>query len=111
MPRSSAPPAPAAFSAAGFLARLSLPMVTIGIVTMLSQTLGRYGIAGAVAATFALTNAVVSPRVSRFVDRHGQAMVLVPTTAVAVAALLALTATAYLGGRIRSSSSSRCSPG
>ena len=88
----------AAFSAAGFLARLSLPMVTLGIVTMLSQTLGRYGIAGAVAATFAVTNALVSPRVSRLVDRHGQARVVAPATVVAVAALLGLVANAFLGG-------------
>jgi predicted MFS family arabinose efflux permease len=88
----------AAFSAAGFLARLSLPMVTLGIVTMLSQTLGRYGIAGAVAATFAVTNALVSPRVSRLVDRHGQTRVVAPATVVAVAALLGLVANAFLGG-------------
>ena len=54
-------PGASAFAAAGFLARLPLAMVTIGIVTMLSQTHGRYGLAGAVAATFAVTNALVSP--------------------------------------------------
>jgi len=91
-------PGAAAFSATGFLARLPLAMVTIGIVTMLSQILGRYGTAGAVAATFAVTNALVSPRVSRFVDRYGQARVLVPTTAVAVGALLGLCTNAYLRG-------------
>ena len=91
-------PGSAAFCAAGFLARLPLPMVTIGIVTMISQTHGRYGLAGAVAATFAVTNALVSPRISRFVDHHGQGRVVVPTTVVAVAALLALVANAALGG-------------
>ncbi|MCB1500685.1 MAG: MFS transporter [Bauldia sp.] len=88
----------AAFSAAGFLARLSLPMVTLGIVTMLSQTQGRYAIAGAVAATFAVTNALVSPRVSRLIDRHGQARVVTPVTVVAVVALLGLVGNAFLGG-------------
>ena len=91
-------PGAAAFCAAGFLARLPLPIVTIGIVTMISQTHGRYGMAGAVAATFAVTNALVSPRISRFIDRHGQARVVVPATVVAVAALLALVANAAAGG-------------
>ena len=46
------------FSAAGFIARLPLSMVTIGIVAMLSQTHGEYWLAGAVSATFALANAL-----------------------------------------------------
>jgi MFS family permease len=91
-------PGSAAFSAAGFLARLPFAMVTVGIVTMLSQTTGRYGMAGAVAATFAVTNSLVSPAVSRYVDRHGQARVLVPATAVAVAAFFVLIANTRLGG-------------
>src|SRR5690606_39218488 len=93
-------PGSAAFSAAGFLARLPLAMATIGIVTMISQTHGRYGLAGAVAATFAVTNALVSPRISRFVDRHGQARVLVPMTAVSVVAFLGLILDARLRGPI-----------
>lgn len=90
----------AAFSAAGWLARLPLAMVTIGIVTMISQTEGRYALAGAVAATFALTNALVSPRISRFVDRHGQGKVLAPVTAVSVVAFLGLIATNRFGGPV-----------
>jgi MFS family permease len=86
------------FAAAGFLARLPLAMVTIGIVAMLSQTTGRYGLAGAVAATFAVTNAVVSPRISRLVDRHGQSRVLIPATIVSVAAFLALCLNTRLAG-------------
>ena len=60
------------FSAAGFVARLPIAMAPIGIVAMLSQTHGEYWLAGAVAATFALTNALVSPQISRLVDRLGQ---------------------------------------
>ena len=43
---------------------------------MLSQTHGEYWLAGAVAATFALANALISPQISRLVDRYGQARVL-----------------------------------
>ena len=80
------------FSAAGFLARLPIAMAPIGIVAMLSQTHGEYWLAGAVSATFALTNALISPQVSRFVDRYGQAAVLTPATIVSVIAFLALIA-------------------
>ncbi|WP_018237860.1 MFS transporter [Ensifer sp. BR816] len=82
------------FSAAGFIARLPIAMAPIGIVAMLSQTHGEYWLAGAVSATFALTNALVSPHISRLVDRHGQTAVVVPTTIVSVLAFLALVAAA-----------------
>ncbi|WP_440409892.1 MFS transporter [Neorhizobium petrolearium] len=82
------------FAAAAFVARLPLPMTTIGLVAMLSQTHGEYWIAGAVSATFALANAFIAPQVSRWVDNKGQSAVLVPTTIVTVAALVALAAAA-----------------
>jgi len=78
------------FAAAGFVARLPLAMVTMGIVAMLSQTHGEYWLAGAVSATFALANAFVSPLVSRLVDRHGQSRVLTLATALSVAAFAGL---------------------
>lgn len=64
------------FSAAGFFARLPIAMAPIGIVAMLSQTHGEYWLAGAVSATFALTNALVAPQISRLVDRVGQTAVV-----------------------------------
>jgi MFS family permease len=83
------------FAAAGFLARLPVAMATMGIVTMLSQSHGEYWLAGAVSATFALTNAFVAPQISRLVDRHGQSRVLTPTTAVAVVAFTLLILATY----------------
>ncbi|PSJ62523.1 MFS transporter [Kumtagia ephedrae] len=85
------------FAAAGFLARLPLAMAPIGIVAMLSQALGEYWLAGAVSATFALTNALVAPQISRLVDRLGQARVMVPATIVSVAAFTALIAATNQG--------------
>ena len=84
------------FSAAAFVARLPLPMTTIGLVAMLSQTHGEYWLAGAVSATFALSNAFISPQVSRWVDQAGQSRVLAPTTIITVVALLGLAAAAWL---------------
>lgn len=87
-------PGAKSFSAAGFFARLPIAMAPIGIVAMLSQTHGEYWLAGAVSATFALTNALISPQISRYVDRLGQAAVVIPTTIVSVAAFMALIAAA-----------------
>ncbi|RYE86310.1 MAG: MFS transporter, partial [Hyphomicrobiales bacterium] len=78
------------FSAAGFIARMPFSMVTIGIVTMLSQARGQYWLAGGVAATFALANALIAPQISRLVDRHGQSKVLIPATFATVVALTGL---------------------
>lgn len=89
-----AAPGAKGFSAAGFFARLPIAMAPIGIVAMLSQTHGEYWLAGAVSATYALTNALISPQISRAVDRLGQTTVVVPTTVVSVAAFVALIAAA-----------------
>lgn len=83
-------PGALAFSAAGFVARLPWAMVTLGIVTMLSQARGEYGLAGSVAATFALANALIAPQISRLVDRLGQSRVVVPASLLSIAALAAL---------------------
>ncbi|PWK68173.1 MFS transporter [Aminobacter sp. AP02] len=84
------------FAAAAFVARLPIAMAPIGIVAMLSQTHGQYWLAGAVAATFALTNAFAAPQISRWIDRHGQTAVAVPTTVISVIAFaMLLIATRY----------------
>lgn len=66
------------FSGAAFVARLPIAMVGLGIVLLVVSESGRYGLAGALSATFALVNAVSSPAISRLVDRYGQRRVLVP---------------------------------
>ncbi|MET9412747.1 MFS transporter [Streptomyces klenkii] len=78
------------FSAAGLLGRMPLSMFGIGVVTMVSQITGRYGLAGALSATLAISAAVVGPQISRLVDRHGQRRVLRPATLVALAAAVGL---------------------
>ncbi|MFJ4682590.1 MFS transporter [Streptomyces sp. NPDC091377] len=85
-----AAPGTKSFSAAGFLGRMPLSMMGIGVVTMVSQLTGRYGLAGALSATIALSAAVAGPQVSRLVDLHGQRRVLRPATLIALgsAALL-----------------------
>ncbi|MFY4723587.1 MFS transporter [Streptomyces sp. LaBMicrA B280] len=88
-------PGTKAFSAAGLLGRMPLSMMGIGVVTMISQLTGRYGLAGALSATIALSAAVLGPQVSRLVDRHGQSRVLRPATLVALAAAAGLLLAAH----------------
>ncbi|MBP7662915.1 MAG: MFS transporter [Shewanella sp.] len=80
------------FALAGLLARIPLPMMGIGIITMLSQLRGSYTLAGAVSATFVLSYALLSPQISRLVDRHGQSQVLPAATALSVTGVLLLLA-------------------
>lgn len=83
-------PGAIAFTLAGLLARLPLPMTGIGIITLLAQLRGSYALAGAVSATFVLSYALASPRISRWVDRHGQAKVLPLAATASVAGMLLL---------------------
>ncbi|MFL5994095.1 MAG: MFS transporter [Streptomyces sp.] len=81
-----AAPGSKGFSAAGFVGRMPLSMMGIGVVTMISQLTGRYGLAGSLSATIALAAAAIGPQVSRLVDLHGQRRVLRPATLVALVA-------------------------
>ncbi len=84
------------FSAAAFFGRLPLAMAPIGIVAMLSQTLGEYWLAGAVAATYGLANAFFAPQISRLVDRFGQTAVAAPAAAVSAIAFVLLILASHL---------------
>src|SRR5476651_460008 len=75
---------------ASLIVRLPQAMIGIGIITMLVQQRGLYWLAGAVAATFTLANALVSPKVSKYVDQYGQSRVLPIVSVFSIAMLLAL---------------------
>jgi MFS family permease len=66
------------FSSAGFVARLPISMMGIGTVLLISQTTGRYALAGAVAGVIALSSGVFGPVSGRLMDRFGQARILRP---------------------------------
>jgi MFS family permease len=65
-------------------------MFSVSAVVMIAQTRGSYALAGAVTATGLAATAVVAPWTARLVDRHGQARIAVPATAVAALGSLAL---------------------
>ncbi|MEU6144627.1 MFS transporter [Streptomyces sp. NPDC047081] len=92
-----AAPGSKGFSAAGFLGRMPLSMMGIGVVTMISQISGRYGLAGALSATIALAAAAIGPQISRLVDQYGQRRVLRPATLVALASAAGLLCAARFG--------------
>ncbi|GGW92884.1 MFS transporter [Streptomyces noursei] len=83
-------PGTRAFTAAGLLARLPMGMFGVSAVLMIAGSRGSYALAGAVTATGLAATALVGPWTARLVDRHGQARIAVPATAVAVLGSLAL---------------------
>jgi MFS family permease len=85
------------FSAAGALARLPMSMVGIGAVLMVQGLYDSYAMAGRVAAVLGLAQAFLAPQIGRWVDRHGQRTVLLPTLLVSVVGLGGLITSAVLG--------------
>lgn len=84
------------FVIAGLLARLALPMMGIGIITMLAQLRGSYTLAGLVSATFVLTYALLSPQISKLVDKFGQYRVLPIVTLISLLGVLLVIVTTWL---------------
>ena len=69
-------PGSPAFSLAGWLARLPMPILGLGAVLLVEGATGSYGLAGAVAGTLALVGSLISPQWARAMDRRGQGVVL-----------------------------------
>ncbi|MEI2784794.1 MAG: MFS transporter [Candidatus Nanopelagicales bacterium] len=71
-----ATPGAPAFTSAGFVGRLPISMISLGIVLLEVSQGSSYAIAGTISASFAVAAAVGGPVVSGFVDRHGQHRIL-----------------------------------
>lgn len=63
---------------AGFVARMPISMVTLGIVLLITAHSGSYGLAGAVSAAYMVATAVAAPVLGRLVDAWGQNRVIPP---------------------------------
>ncbi|MCW2635849.1 MAG: major facilitator superfamily 1 [Blastococcus sp.] len=72
----AAVPGSLAFSFAGWLARLPMPILGLGAVLLVEDATGSYGLAGAVAGTLALIGSLAGPQWARAMDRRGQGLVL-----------------------------------
>jgi MFS family permease len=64
------------FSTAGFIARLPMSMVGIGILMYVEAERGSYAIAGAISGSISIASAIGGPLSSRLVDKLGQHRVL-----------------------------------
>ena len=80
------------FSVAGLIGRMPMSMIGLGTVLLISSVTGKYGTAGAVAATGSLGYALTSPQLARLVDIYGQRRVLLPLVTVFAAATAGLIA-------------------
>ncbi len=85
-----ATPGALAFSLSGLVARLPISMISLGIVLLVSSRTGSYGLAGSVAATYILANALLAIVHGRLVDQYGQTRVLPVVITLFAAALAGL---------------------
>ncbi len=69
-------PGALAFSGAALVARLPISMVGLGIVLLVEQRTGSYGLAGTVSGVFVLAEAAFAVLHGRWVDHYGQSRVL-----------------------------------
>lgn len=90
-------PGARAFTAANLPARLPMGMLSVSAVLMIAGSRGSYALAGAVTATGLAATALAGPWTARLVDRHGQARIAVPATALAVLGSLALLLCVHYG--------------
>jgi len=90
-------PGAAAFSLAGLVARMALPMTSLGIVLFLQATSGEYAVGGAVSAVGTIAGAFVTVLQGRLIDRVGQSRVL-PFCACVYGASMVLLVISQLGG-------------
>lgn len=76
--------------AAALLGRLSLAMISLGLLLTVQRSTGSYAIAGAATALFGVANVVIAPARARLVDRRGPGRILIILAAGYAAGLLAL---------------------
>ena len=93
-------PGTAAFSASGFLARLPISMVTLGIVLLISARTDSYGLAGGISAALVIASCLAALLQGRLIDRLGQARVLVPAVLICTASLSMLVWAVEVGYRV-----------
>ncbi len=85
-----ADPRARAFSFAGFIARMPISMVGIGVLMYVETERGNYTLAGAVSAIGAIAAAIGGPITSRLTDRLGQHRMLPWQIGIVVTAATAL---------------------
>ncbi len=90
-------PGALAFSVGGFLARMPMAMMSLGIILLVVHRTGSYSQAGSVSAVFLGANALCAVAQARWIDRLGQGQVLPPVVAVFALGLVGLMVSVDLG--------------
>jgi len=80
-------PGASAFFTAGILGRMPISMIGLGIVILIAQESGSYGLAGAVSGVAVIAGALTGPIQGRLVDRFGQRKLLIIGSVVCTIAL------------------------
>jgi predicted MFS family arabinose efflux permease len=83
-------PGSVAFSAASFVMRMPIAIYGLALILLISTRTHHYGFAGLLGGAYIIGGAAGNPFGARLVDRHGQGRVLLPLTAVHVAAVIVL---------------------
>ena len=83
-------PGSAAFATAGVVMRMPIAIYPLALVLIVSGRTGHYGFAGVVSACYIAGGVPGGPLLARLVDRYGQGALLLPATAVHLAAVLVL---------------------
>jgi MFS family permease len=83
-------PGAGAFFSAGILGRMPISMIGLGIVILIAQESGSYGLAGAVSGVAVIAGALTGPVQGRLVDRFGQRSLILIGSVVCTVALAAL---------------------
>ena len=79
-------------SLTALVARLPLSMAGIALLLLVVQHTGSYAVAGAVQASWVVSEALVAPWVARLVDRFGQPTIVGPQVGINIVATAALIA-------------------
>ncbi|MGW0479775.1 MFS transporter [Nonomuraea sp. NPDC003214] len=85
------------FVLAGFVGRMPMSMLGIGIVLLIEGVTDSFAVAGAVAGACNVAFAVAAPMSARLTDRFGQSRVIVPFATLNALALATLMLSAGLG--------------
>lgn len=83
-------PGARAFFVAGIVGRMPISMIGLGIVILIAQEKGQYGLAGAVSGVAVVAGALTGPVQGRLVDRFGQRLLILVGTVLCTIALVGL---------------------
>ncbi len=86
------------FVITGFIGRLPMSMLGVGIILLVTGTVGSYTLAGALSGMILLAQALTSAQRGRLVDRWGQRKVLLPMVLAHTTGLTGILVTCLLHG-------------